>query len=297
METANTLENFGAPAPAGAREIRLNRDTGLLKIIACACMMCDHMGKMVYPFAYRVSGTGPWAFLLPALNILRVIGRLAMPMFAYGIAVGCLKTRSIWKYFLRLLLMGIFVQPLYQEAMGHVPLNEFRWAQDFWRLDLIFDYYYCDNLNIFFTLALGALLIGCFQKKRFVCMILAALLTWALRYRLDYGYRGVVLIALFYLFIDRPLASFAAVFLYMVNWAMPNLFSSFKTTSTTQLYAIAALLFIYLPLRKRRVKLPKWFYYGFYPAHLVIIYLLISVDRTFWAEAACAVADALKSAF
>jgi TraX protein. len=297
METQTALETLAAPALPGPREIRLNRDTGLLKLIACACMMCDHMGKMVYPFAYRLSATGPWAFLLPTINVLRAVGRLAMPMFAYGIAVGCLKTRSVWKYILRLLLMGILVQPLYQEAMGHVPLNSFHWADSFWRLDLIYDYYYSSNLNIFFTLSLGALLIGCFRNRRFVFTVLAALLAWTLRGRIDYGYRGVVLICLFYLFIDRPLASFAAVFLYMVNWAMPNLFSSFKTTSTSQLYALLALPLIYLPLRRRRVILPKWFYYGFYPAHLTIIYLLISVDRTFWANAACTIADALKAAF
>ena len=49
METQTALETLAAPALPGPREIRLNRDTGLLKLIACACMMCDHMGKMVYP--------------------------------------------------------------------------------------------------------------------------------------------------------------------------------------------------------------------------------------------------------
>ncbi len=283
-----------------ARELRLNNDTGLLKLVACAIMMCDHMGKMIYPHALTLraqnvlAGLSPqWqqalSFLFPTSNILRAIGRLAMPMFAYCIAVGCEKTRSNWKYTLRLLLMGILVQPLYQEAMGHVAVRSFDWLHNFWRVDLIFTHYYNANLNILFTLTLGSAVVGLYKHRKYAPMVLAAALVWLLRTHLDYGYRGVVLIALFYLFLDKPLASFLAVFCYMLNWAMPYLFSttaSNRFTSSSQLYAILSLILIYLPLKKRRVQLGKWFFYGFYPAHLSIIYLLVAFDRRVWARMA-----------
>ena len=283
-----------------AREIKLNNDTGLLKLFACALMMCDHMGKMVYSHALVLraqnilAGLSPqWqqalSFLFPTSNLLRAIGRLAMPMFAYCIAVGCEKTRCNWKYTLRLLLMGILVQPLYQEAMGHVAVGSFDWLHSFWRIDLVFTHYYCANLNILFTLTLGTVVIGLYKHRQYALMVLATALVWLMRTHLDYGYRGVVLIVLFYLFLDKPLASFLAVFAYMLNWAMPYLFSttvSNRFTSTTQLYAILSLILIYLPLKKRRVRLKKWFFYGFYPAHLTIIYLLVALDRQIWAQLA-----------
>ena len=119
----------GVPVPE-PRRVKSNNDTGMLKILACLLMLCDHMGKMIFPDAYVLHFTGPVLGYLPDCNILRAIGRLAMPMFAYSIAVGCNYTHNIWKYALRLMLMGILVHPLYQEAMGHVAFRKFSWQGD-----------------------------------------------------------------------------------------------------------------------------------------------------------------------
>jgi len=256
------------------RTLRLNQNTSLLKIIACIVMMVDHMGKMIFPDAYYFRMTGEWAFLFPAGNILRIIGRLAMPMFAYGIAVGSAYSRNVWKYVFRLFLMGILVQPLYMEAMGHVGIGSFDWKSSFYRIDLIIDHYYSGTLNIFFTLGFGAALLACFRSKTYVLMVICALLAWRYNVLYDYGIKAVLLIVLFYAFLDKPLASFLAVFLYMVNWGMPSLFTYGRLSSTVQLYAVWALPLIYLPM-KSRLKIPKWLFYAYYPAHLILIYLLI----------------------
>jgi len=259
--------------PPDKREIRLSNDTGLLKIFACLLMLSDHLGKMVFPYAWRIAVSGEFKWLFPSINIMRAFGRLAMPMFAYCIAVGCARTRNIWKYALRLLLMGILVHPLYQEAMGHVTvIGGFDWLHNFWRVDLIYRYYYAGNLNIFFTLFLPVMIIALYRCRSYALMALMCLITWCVSGHLDYGWRGVVLVILFYSLIDRPLASFISVFCFMLWWAMPQFASGIKTASS-QLYAIVSLLLIYLPL-KRRVKLPKWAFYAFYPAHLIAILLV-----------------------
>ena len=290
----------GVPAPE-PRRVKSNNDTGMLKILACLLMLCDHMGKMIFPDAYVLHFTGTVLGYLPDCNILRAIGRLAMPMFAYSIAVGCNYTRNIWKYALRLMLMGILVHPLYQEAMGHVAFRKFSWQgdlpQNIYRLPLeIYRYYYQNkNLNILFTLSLGTLIIGCFKHKRYILLSLVILLTVHWRKRIDYGYEGVFLIVLFYAFLDHPVASFWAALLFFINWCMPKLVSdlpfrllkendvyalrfneaAFKSIST-EIYALLSLPLIYLPIRKRIVKLPKWLFYGFYPAHLLLIYFLLT---------------------
>ena len=62
-----------------------------LKIIACITMVIDHVG----------------AFILTDLEILRVIGRIAFPIFAYFIAEGCRYTRNKLKRFL--LVFGLMI--------------------------------------------------------------------------------------------------------------------------------------------------------------------------------------------
>ena len=62
-----------------------------LKIIACITMVIDHVG----------------AFILTDLEILRIIGRIAFPIFAYFIAEGCRYTRNKLKRFL--LVLGLMV--------------------------------------------------------------------------------------------------------------------------------------------------------------------------------------------
>ena len=62
-----------------------------LKIIACIFMVIDHIG----------------AVLLPEIEILRIIGRLSYPIFAYFLAEGCRYTRNKLKRFL--LVFGLAI--------------------------------------------------------------------------------------------------------------------------------------------------------------------------------------------
>ena len=64
-------------------------DGTMLKIIAMISMVIDHVGDMIFP----------------ELLWLRMIGRLAMPVFAFCITEGYIHTRNRKKYLLR---MGIF---------------------------------------------------------------------------------------------------------------------------------------------------------------------------------------------
>ena len=80
--------------------VQTNRDTGLLKIIAFVTMAIDHIGYVFFP-QYM------W---------LRVIGRLAFPIFAYCLALGCVYTKNPKKYALRLLAFALVSQPFYSLA-------------------------------------------------------------------------------------------------------------------------------------------------------------------------------------
>ena len=66
----------------------------MLKIIACLLMLIDHMGAALFPEAI----------------IIRMIGRLSFPIFAYLIAIGYSKTNSFSKYLYRLLIFAAVSQ-------------------------------------------------------------------------------------------------------------------------------------------------------------------------------------------
>ena len=68
---------------------RLN--SNCIKGIGLISMLTDHVGF----------------FLFPEIEILRVLGRLAFPIFAFFIAQGCKHTRNKWQYFSVMAVFGI----------------------------------------------------------------------------------------------------------------------------------------------------------------------------------------------
>lgn len=87
--------------------LALKERTGLtgnqLKLIAMAAMTLDHIG----------------VYLLPQALILRIIGRLALPIYAYMIAEGCRYTRSRKQYLLRIAGLAAVCQAVYFSPWGH----------------------------------------------------------------------------------------------------------------------------------------------------------------------------------
>ena len=73
-----------------------------LKIIAVITMIIDHAG----------------AFLFPQAKILRIIGRISFPIFAFLICEGYEHTKDVKKYMLRLLLFAVISEPFFDLAMS-----------------------------------------------------------------------------------------------------------------------------------------------------------------------------------
>lgn len=90
----NTLS---APSP-----LRRGLSASTLKIIACIFMVIDHVGVI----------------LLPDLLFLRAIGRFSYPIFAYFIAEGCRYTRHKLKRFLLVFGLAILCESVYYVMMG-----------------------------------------------------------------------------------------------------------------------------------------------------------------------------------
>ena len=78
-----------------------------IKILACIFMLIDHIGF----------------FLFPEIEILRIIGRLAMPLFAFFIAEGAYYTKNKLKYLGLMSIIGTSISIIVFIATKNIDLN------------------------------------------------------------------------------------------------------------------------------------------------------------------------------
>lgn len=237
--------------------VRLNQNTGLIRLIACVCMVIDHAGKMCFPHVPE----------------MRMIGRLAFPLFAYGIAAGAVYTRDPLKYLSRIVLLALISQPLYAIALAHE--SSAMYAVPFFDNPLLSVWrFYAGSWykpSILLSLALGLCIIICLRNKQWVLAIGVYMLCSRFSTNLDYGMNGIHLMLLFYLFAGHPLAALAAISLHIITWAHTT-----GVAFSLQIYALPAGIFACLPL-KGNLRLPRWFVYGFYPAHLAVLAAVVKL--------------------
>ena len=237
--------------------VRLNQNTGLIRLIACICMAVDHFGKMCFPHIPQ----------------MRMIGRLAFPLFAYGVAVGAVYTRNPLKYLSRIALLALISQPLYAVALAHE--SSAMYAVPFMKNPILSLWLFYKNSwnkpSILLSLALGLSIMLCLRKRQWALALGVYMVCSRFGANLDYGMNGIHLMLLFYVFAVHPAAALAAVSSYMYCWGTAG-----GTGMTLQAYALPAGIFACLPI-KGNLRLPRWFIYGFYPAHLAVLAVIVKV--------------------
>ena len=233
-----------------------NTATHLMKIIALLFMFVDHSGKALFG----------------NMQEMRILGRIAFPIYAWCMVVGLCYTRSVPKYLGRILLTGIISPPLYMVALNH------RWNEP----------------NIFLTLFLGLCAMWGIKEKKWgsqfwapvVCVCLATLLN------VDYGWKGIILIIMMYAARHSRPALAAVMIAFFMYWGTAYRLTnslwgiSFDVTRLPdwlsgplsaflrlETYALLSLPFI-LCRFPRDLRMPKWVSYALYPGHLVLLILL-----------------------
>ena len=239
--------------------VRTNRDTDLIKLIACISMLIDHAGKMLFPF----------------IPEMRLIGRLAFPMFAYCIAVGAVYTRDPLKYVTRLVLLALISQPLYALGLDHA--NSAMFSISFWENPLGAMHAFYMNCwqkpSILLSLALGLCILTAIRSRRWILAIFVYILCSRFSADLDYGLAGIRLMILFYALFEYPAAAFFLIPAYMIAWSSGSGYTILGQSFGMRIFALPGVVFCCLPL-KRHIKLPRWLLYGFYPAHLALLAVL-----------------------
>lgn len=227
-----------------------------LKLVACLSMLLDHIGYLLFP----------------QVEWLRWCGRLAMPLFAYLVAEGCLHTRNRWRYFLRILGLALLCQ------LGSSLESVLYGGGDVY-------------LNVLFTLSAGQLL--CFVWLDFTDAVSRREEQAKAAGRLLLLVAAVVLVCTFGERM-KPLVGVSMLFDYGLSGIFLPLFALLGRTKVTRLLTFSGgilwmclsfcrtmpfiwLAFLALPLLAMyngRQGDRRWQYafYAFYPLHLVVLY-------------------------
>ncbi|MBR7039200.1 MAG: hypothetical protein IKI21_08115 [Oscillospiraceae bacterium] len=200
----------------------------------------------------------------PLLRFFIMMEYIAPPIFFFFIAEGYRYTRSKKNYFLRLLVMTLVTQIPYVLFHSFSPEHP-----------VTFDpVMFLTNWNVIATLLLGLAAIAVWDSaKHPVLKAAGILLCCGAGWYTEWGFFGVLFILSFYLFRERPWIRFAAyellLLLYLLcmggfNWPLFLVFS---------LPNVIIALF-YNGKKGRFPTFSKYFFYCFYPAHLLLVYLV-----------------------
>lgn len=212
-----------------------------LKLIAMIAMTLDHVGLIFFPQSV----------------LLRLMGRLAFPIYAYMIGEGCRHTRSMGKYFGSVAAMALVCQMVFWFAQGSLY----------------------QSILVTFSLSIALCMLAKMARERggvlswvtFGAGVVAVLfLTNVLPYLLpgtdyavDYGFWGALLPVGVYLAKDRKTSLvYTTAFLALLALELWQ----------GQWFALAAVPLLALYNGRRGRLNMKWLFYFYYPAHLALLW-------------------------
>lgn len=215
-------------------------DRSVLKWIAVLTMVIDHVGAILFPDQI-------W---------MRVIGRVAFPIYAYCLAEGFRYTSDYRRYLGRLALFAILSEIPFDLAFYGVP---FSFAHQ----------------NVFFTLTLGLILLWVlerFREQLLLCAGAFAVLCFlAQALHMDYGAGGLLMVFAFYLAQQGTSP--------WIGWGIFVFINLFGYAGGVQWAAILALLPIGLYSGKAGKKKQRFFYW-IYPLHLLLLWVIEKYIRS-----------------
>ena len=218
-------------------------DGNALKYIAALAMTVDHV-------ALALLGGVPAAYIP-----MRIIGKLTMPIMCCMLAEGYRYTKSLPKYYLRLLLFAV---------ISVVPYS----------LTVHRSYFYYEDFNFLFTLVFALLAVNLYDKiKNKVLGLCAALIPIAASCFCDWGVTAPLYALVFFAAGKEPYKRTAYSMGISLLYIIVSLFTKSFTAVLTSLGLLLApvLLYFYTGEKGSRSPLHNWFFYLYYPLHLALI--------------------------
>jgi len=214
-----------------------------LKIIAAIAMVIDHIGS----------------YLFPQMMLLRIIGRLAYPIFAFMIAEGFEHSKNRRRYLMRMVAMAVLLQLVYGIVMKSL--------------------YQC--IFVTFSLSIALCMVADNAMKRtnplnLILLALSVIGVWFVTtilpdalnktdFWIDYGFFGVMLPVTVFMAKTKRAKLFIFTVMLCFLW---------MTYGYVQVFALMTVPLIALYNGEKGKLRMKNFFYIFYPAHMVVIYLI-----------------------
>ena len=221
-----------------------------LKIIATLTMLIDHIGYIFFP----------------EIDLLRIIGRISFPIFAFMIAEGCEYTKNKLRYFLTIFLLGAFCQLVYFIVDGRTYL------------EILITF----SLSIVAIYALQNLKRSIVAKKNIVISsllfitVIGAIYVLNVFAHVDYHFFGCMA-PLFASIFRKPKLSNSKIWqkldnnlLHVIMLAICLVFV-WLSSGQKQIYALLAIPILLLYSGKKGKLNLKYFFYIFYPVHLAVL--------------------------
>lgn len=223
----------------------------ILKVIACITMLIDHMGVILFP----------------TVSILRIIGRIAFPIFAFLLAEGCFYTRNKLRHLAVMSGFAVVMQVVLYIATGMTDFSIFIHFSIAVGLCYIIDF-----IDIFIRekkVLMTVLLI--------VCTLLLASSIVLVDKNTTYFYSNYGIFSIFLpvaMYLVRKYIKQIHLFINIILICVAMVLMHYFTTYITQLYGMIACLFILLYNGKKGRFNLKYLFYIFYPLHMVVLYAI-----------------------
>lgn len=254
----------------------------MLKIVAFTTMFIDHLAVTLYQTAKVFPLFSEEGVLSPVYLSMRIIGRVAFPIFCFTLVEGVKYSRNRGRYAARLLiffalseipfdiaLQGSVFEPEYQNVLLTLLLGMLA----LWFLVRVRDSWRKPGLRILGYVLYAGLIVGLGYLAKFL--------------RTDYDLGGIVVIGIMglqLLPLDRIRPGLAE------HWALRGVLATAAMIALTLIlhregymdleqYGLFAVPFICLYNGRLgpRNKLIKWAGYAFYPGHLALLALIFVI--------------------
>ena len=203
--------------------------------------------------------------------VLRLIGRIAFPIFCFLLVQGFLHTRSRIKYARNFLIFAL---------ISELPFDFCVFGGIDW-----------SHQNVFLTLCIGLLTLWALEviqnkemhialKTMVSLLAIAISLTVAAFLKTDYTWTGVLLILGLYFFREKLALQCSIPFIvFLISSIISNL--AYVTLQESVLLCLSSKWTLFIPALmiyhcngKRYMQKGKYFFYAFYPVHLAVLYVI-----------------------
>ena len=239
--------------------------TNALKFLAAALMVFDHIGVILFP----------------DILLFRIIGRLSFPIFAFMIAEGCRHTRNKLRHFLTIGGFGLACQLgffVFDPQMGLSEINVFVTftfsVMMIYALQAFYDKLFDKDTDFEVKVFWGLLFISIVAAVYYI--------SWYINF--DYNFYGAIIPVMASLFMlpDKCeieiLKKLDNKYTHILTLGIGVALMVFSSPLKFKRFAMLALIPLALYSGKKGRLKTKYFFYVFYPLHLVLlegIYILI----------------------